>query len=923
MSGITTNTGLVSGLPIQDIIDQLMQVEARPRQLVQRQNQQLQNKQSAYQDVNAKLLALKSAASDLTADRAFKGTTASSSNESVLTASSDIGAPAGNYNFTVKQLVSAQQTLTKGFADATDTAVGPGTLSFDRGGARLEQDTKLAQLNAGEGVDRGRIRITDRSGATATVDLSTAITVDDVTKAINAATGVNVTASVDGDGLTLTDNSGQTASNLTVENVGTHSTATTLGLADSVAANTLTGSQINTIGDNSLLNDLNDGNGVSVRQGAADFRLATANGSTYDIDLTDNATIGDVIDNINTTTGGDVTAAVAPDGVSLQLTDNTSGGTTFAVTALNDSQAGADLGLIGSDGDADGVLSGQRMRAQLNSKLTRFLNGGSGVNLGTISITDRSGASDNVDLSGATSVNQIIGAINDSAANVTAALNSSGNGITITDNTGGSNDLVISDVSGTGAADLNIDGNHSADSVNTGNMQLQYLTKASRLDNLNVTRGEFRITDSSGATATVDLTQGNETTIGDVISEINSRGLQLNARINDTGDGILIEDTGPGSVKMKVEEQGSTTAADLGLLGEAANAGDDLDGSLEKTITLEATDTLNDVVTKINDANVGVNAAVINDGSSGAPHRLLLSSENGGTDGAFVFDDGALDFGASTLSEAQDAAVFFGSADPANALAISSDSNTLDSVIPSTEINLKATTNSPVQVTVSEDHETIVKDVSNFTKKFNGFIDTVNKYDTYNQETNERGPLLGDPTVSSVKRAIYNKINGRDSDLTGQFQSLAEIGITVGNGGKLSVDETKLRSALDTDLSSVKSLFTFKQTEEDEVSGEQQITAAGIGVEIDELLKRLTDTQTGSVQARIDSIDDRISLNEDRIENINEQLQAKREQLQAEFIAMEQSIAEIQRQQQSLSGIRSIGGGGGGSSALQQLQSLG
>jgi len=921
MSGITTNTGLVSGLPIQDIIDQLMQVERRPRQLVQQQNQKLQTTQSAYQDVNAKLLALKSAAGNLTADQVFKGTTAASSNESVLTASSDVGAPPGNYNFTVKQLVSAQQTLTKGFADTTDTAVGAGTLSFDRGGARLEQDTKLAQLNAGEGVDRGKLRITDRAGNSAVVDLSTAITMDDVTETINAASGVNVTASVNGDGLQLTDNTNQTTSNLIVENVGTHSTASTLGLVGNVSSDTITGSQINKIGDNSLLNNLNDGNGVSVRSGANDFRLATADGSTYDVDLTDAATIGDVIEKIDTASSGNVTASVASDGVSLQLTDNTTGGSTFTVTALNDSDAAADLGLLGSDGNGDGAIDGHRLSSQINSKLTRFLNGGSGVGLGTISITDRSGASDNIDLSGASSINQIIDAINNSSVDVTAALNNARNGISITDNTGGNNDLLISDVSGTAAADLNLDGNYTEDTADSGNLQLQYLTKASRLDNLGITRGQFTITDSDGTSATVDLTQGDETTIGDVIKEINSRGVKVTARINDTGDGILLEDNGSGAGKVKVEEAGSTTASDLGLLGEAANAGDNLDGSLEKTVNIEATDTLDDVVSKINDANVGVNAAIINDGSGGAPNRLLLSAENAGTDGAFVFDDGGLGFGGTTLAEAQDASVFFGAADPADALAISSDSNTLDSVIPSAEINLTATSDSPVQVTISEDVSSIVKDVKNFTTKFNGLVDTINKHDTYNQETNERGPLLGDPTVSSVQRAIYSKINSRDGDLTGQFQSLTEVGITVGDGGKLQLDEGKLRNAIDTDLQSVKNLFTLKETEEDPVTGEDQITRSGIGVEIDQLLQRLTDSESGGIQRRIDSIDQRIQLNKDRIEDINEQLQAKREQLQREFTAMEQSIAGLQRQQQALSGIRNIGGGG--SAALQQLQSLG
>src|SRR5690606_31450350 len=127
---------------------------------------------------------------------------------------------------------------------------------------------------------------------------------------------------------------------------------------------------------------------------------------------------------------------------------------------------------------------------------------------------------------------------------VTASLNRAGNGLLITDESGGTGDLVISDVAGTAAADLQLAGTFTGTTTaDSGNLQFRYITAASSLDVLNVTRGKFTITDSSGVSATVDLTQGNENTIGDVIQEINSRGLKVNARVNDNGDGIVIEDT--------------------------------------------------------------------------------------------------------------------------------------------------------------------------------------------------------------------------------------------------------------------------------------------------------------------------------------------------------------------------------------------
>src|SRR5690606_14500718 len=109
-------------------------------------------------------------------------------------------------------------------------------------------------------------------------------------------------------------------------------------------------------------------------------------------------TLGDAIDAIHAATGGAVTAAIADDGVSLRLTDTTGGGAGFAVTALNSSGAAADLGILGDDSDGDGAIAGRRVLAGLNSKLLRYLNGGQGVGLGEIAITNRAGVATSVDL---------------------------------------------------------------------------------------------------------------------------------------------------------------------------------------------------------------------------------------------------------------------------------------------------------------------------------------------------------------------------------------------------------------------------------------------------------------------------------------------------------------------------------------------
>lgn len=107
------------------------------------------------------------------------------------------GAVEGSYAFRVQSLVTSHQLISAGFADADQTAVGVGTLSFEIGQGKLAQATFLEDLNGGGGVGRGTIEIQDRAGQTTQIDLTSALTVDDVLNAINNDPRIDVRAQAD------------------------------------------------------------------------------------------------------------------------------------------------------------------------------------------------------------------------------------------------------------------------------------------------------------------------------------------------------------------------------------------------------------------------------------------------------------------------------------------------------------------------------------------------------------------------------------------------------------------------------------------------------------------------------------------------------------------------------------------------------
>jgi flagellar hook-associated protein 2 len=978
MSGITSGVGIFSGINTGDLIDQLIAIDARPKTLIQRRIVQLQSQQAGYLSLNSALSALKTAAAEFTAAKVFQANRATASDDKVVRATAGTTAAEGTYTFLVDRLVTTQQRLSRGFADKDNAAVGATRFTFEVGGGGVSTETTLSELNGGLGVARGKMSITDRSGKVGTIDLSKAVTVNDVVDAINASTDIDVTASVEGDRVVLTDNTGATASNLIVQDAFGSTTASSLGITGSVAGTTLTGSAVRTLNGASALRSLNDGNGVDIQEGAADLRIVARDGQTLIIDLGkqtkkvfaedfgafskgDDApepppegaeietittqakatTIQDVIDIINknaTTAGVGITASINGAGTGLVITDTTGGSGNLVVRSQTNRTTAEDLGIAtdppfdpdnpAATGVASSTVAGKRLIAGINSVLTRNLNGGTGIADGALSFTDRAGVSHSFSLTqGALegSLSDVIAEINAGLAGagvgIRAGLNRAGNGIALTDSSGGNGALVAS---GAGADALGIaTAGASSNTVDGSNLQHRWITKNTALSSLNVGAGvgtgEFRITDSDGVSTTINLTS-SVATVGELLSLINSRpNVEINARINDTGDGIVIEDMAGGSNDLIIEDVSGTVAKSLNLRGTFEAEGGVLvaDGSYEREVEFLATDSLATVASKINLAGTGVIATVINDGGGANPFRLNFVARNSGADGRAILDTGGLDLGLSTLSRGDDAVAFFGSTDPAKAILLTSSSNSLDGVVEGVSIDLLKASESPVELTVSRDTEKIEGSISEFVDAYNDVMAALDSLTFFDSETNRRGALFGDSTASGLRQRLVSAAQGSPTGVEGQFQFLFQVGVRLGTGSKLEFDSTRFRAALASDFDNVSSLFSAKTRQPSEPielapgvttpNTTEEFSALGVGGSFERLVDSLTNSIDGLLTRRNQTIDNQVDAQNDRIASIDKQLERKRAKLQAQFAGMEQALALLSQQQSALGSIRSIG----------------
>lgn len=1022
MSGISSGVGLVSGLPIQDLVDSLVQAQRGPITQLRNRLGTLTSRRTALLQISAQILSLRNSATKFYNADFFNTAAVASSNESSILATADGSALPGQYTFHVRALATAHQMLTTGFATANATPVGAGTLTIESADGLLNRSTSLSALHGGAGVQLGKIAVTDRAGNQAQIDILSSQTIDDVVKAINADARINVVARTDGDRLVIADTSGG-AGNLIVAEVGSGRTASELGILKTAAVGDLVGDNLVAISQSTLLSHLNDGNGVgTMATGEDDFQVSLADGSSLafnlseklrpnmplgllnggagvaggtiritdrqgdiaDIDLSGASTVQDVVDAINNAAGVDVTAStsgtsfvvtdtslgdnedaehdltvedlsgsaaeqlglarstigdkitgdavysvrsvgdvlrivnlhpdnagrldasISSNGLGITLTDQTAGAGVFAVTALADgsgtvSKAAEDLGLL-SPAAGNAIVS-RRLVAGLNTVFLASLNGGAGIDLGGLTIQDRSGAGAAVDLSGVTTLADLIAAVNAAPTAITASVSASGLGLELTDSSGGAGNLTVS---GLTADSLNIAIADATNSVSSGNLQKQYISEAMRLEDFGngkgVPKGKFRITDSAGTSAVVDLTQGDETTLRHVIAEINSRPTQITARINDTGDGLILEDTAGGSQALKVEEEGGVVAKTLGILGEAAEGQTFIDGSLEKRIQIDGNDSLNDVLAKIKSSGAEVSASIINDGSGSRPHRLSLTSTRTGREGELAIDGGATGLAFDKLAEARDATVVFGSLDAAAPLVLSSSSNVLSDVIQGVRLDLVSAAESPVTITVRRDAESIVNDVRKFVSDFNTVMGTLDNLTGYDAETERRGILQSDSTARRIRRVLINLTGETVSGLPNDMNRLASVGITLGSGAAMKLDETRFRAALDNDPDGVARLFSLE-----EKNSQGEVVRQGLGGVIRAEIDRLTNSETGSIplqEQALQTSEDQLNA---RISQLELLLAKRRERMVAQFNAMESVIAQLQGQQSALSALSNLG----------------
>lgn len=227
--------------------------------------------------------------------------------------------------------------------------------------------------------------------------------------------------------------------------------------------------------------------------------------------------------------------------------------------------------------------------------------------------------------------------------------------------------------------------------------------------------------------------------------------------------------------------------------------------------------TLADIRYAINAAadNPGISAAIIN--AADGAHLVLTSTKTGAANEIQVTQTGTL----AALEYTSDNQANYTQLRPAqDALAtvagyeVSSETNTLASVIDGVTLNLaSALPGTTVSVEVGYDKAAAKDKINAFVTAYNSLRSMMTRLGGYDSTTKTGGPMLGDAILSSIDAEIRRTLSSPVSEAGDTVQTLAAIGITSSSkDGTLSIDATKLDTALANDFDGVARLFGNPET---------------------------------------------------------------------------------------------------------------
>jgi len=220
--------------------------------------------------------------------------------------------------------------------------------------------------------------------------------------------------------------------------------------------------------------------------------------------------------------------------------------------------------------------------------------------------------------------------------------------------------------------------------------------------------------------------------------------------------------------------------------------------------------TLQDIRNSINDADLGVSANIVYDGTD---YELVLTSETGldnkititqtsttGNLSAFEYNSGTATGNLTETVAAEDAIL------TVDGVGITSASNTITTAIENVTLTLTGE-GAGETLSISQNTSAVGTAVQSFVDGYNTLVSTLNEASSYVEGGNS-GVLIGDSTVRGIVSQLRSILNTTVGDsTTTTYDSFASIGILTKRDGTLEYDASELSTALSANATEVQALL--------------------------------------------------------------------------------------------------------------------
>lgn len=308
-------------------------------------------------------------------------------------------------------------------------------------------------------------------------------------------------------------------------------------------------------------------------------------------------------------------------------------------------------------------------------------------------------------------------------------------------------------------------------------------------------------------------------------------------------------------------------------------------GGQDIEVAVTANDTLSSVAEKIN-ANGSLSKSVIASviTASDGTQQLMLRARETGVANAFTVNVSPT--GQGNLSSLMPlAGVGQAAADAKiklNGVEIVSSSNTFAQTVPGLSITVSEEGKSAL-LNLTQDKDAVQASIQKFVDAYNALNEMLSSSTKYDQETDVAGVLQGDSSTVSLQNSLRMMTQTIAGNATGAFSRLSDVGIQMLQGGKLSMDTTKLATAMGS-MEDLKSLFAAKANN----------LGQGGGVAV--TFKSFTDSLLaweGGLNAKTDSLESQLKRNATEQDRVNDRADTLEKRLRSQYSALDVKMASL------------------------------